>query len=152
MSHKPYVPRKTYTWERFKKDKGYMAEVMRRGIRIDDIHADIEAKRAALKILYSKINANGGESVLVDDAKPERIGEAARNCFNLAKRRVAAYQGTLDYWINRERENALAGNSDEAVGERIAIMLDSCTPKQLAEIARKYGKGVLGGYARYLPL
>ncbi|MEM7813502.1 MAG: hypothetical protein QW548_01205 [Candidatus Aenigmatarchaeota archaeon] len=141
------MPARNYTWDRFVKDSTLVETAIRKAVRVDDRFADIPTKRALLRKRYPKLTGNSGEPVAVEDCKPERIGSAFKRIFDAAVKNVEAYRLTLDYYINLEREQRRQGIVDPDVGERIATMLDRCSAEELAKIAAKYGKGVLGGYA-----
>lgn len=143
---RPFKLADGYDREQYEKDTKFLAAA---GPLSTSPTAQIDAKRAAIKIIYPKLTGRGGEPVLVDDCNPERIGSAFPEMYEYVKKRAGAYERTIDYLFDLERTQPL-GPTRSRIGERIAVQLDSCTPEQLTRLARKYGEAALGDYKRFM--
>lgn len=150
------------SWSEYERAKCFIEKCSEVGVRVDNFSADIQSKRALLRIMYTHLNGPGKDNrIPLDQCDPARIGKAFTRIYQNAKKLVEETDKGLnklmlesklenliefEQWLLKEDGSKLKEVMLMKIGERIAIKLDSCSDEKLKEIKEKYGLEVLGGY------
>jgi hypothetical protein len=143
---------------KYERNMRFLRLTEKTGLPSRNFDVQIGLKKELLRAYgYNVLYAGGGEARELDECSPARLTRALYNVYENAKKQVAKFRETVrnsgEYknlveLIEAEKEikaGKLEGDIED-IGERVAVSMDRNPEFVLAEVSRKYGREVMGGY------
>jgi hypothetical protein len=139
--------------EKYNQNLRFIEKVHKTGLPSREISEDVQLKIAYLRSFgYTHLKSEGGRSRL-EGCSDGRLTLVFFKLYEEAQKQVFDFEQSVrdENPLYRgiakliERESRVP-KSDDELGERVGIMLDSANPFVLRLLSRKYGQRVLGEY------